>query len=199
MASEIDVENVVVDAQRLEEFVVTVFTTLGLTESNARDAADVLVKSDIYGIESHGMPRLQGFVNRLKSGSVQANPEVVVVHELPSTALVDGANGLGMVVGKRAMEVAMVIPGGSGTGAARDASREIHRASACRVSSSAPSRTRLPAAPWRLLVLPGRLRSSSHRRDPSKSDRRVGLQIRFWSSSFPLFGVRFLSARYRTF
>ena len=96
-----------VDAQRLEEFVVTVFTTLGLTESNARDAADVLIKSDIYGIESHGIPRLPGFVNRLKSGAAQANPEVVIVHELPSTALVDGANGLGMIVGKRAMEVAI--------------------------------------------------------------------------------------------
>jgi len=96
-----------VDAKELEQFVVTVFTTLGLTEANARDAAAVLIKADIVGVESHGVPRLRNYVTRLQTGAVQANPEVVVVHELPSTALVDGANGLGMVVGQRAMEVAI--------------------------------------------------------------------------------------------
>jgi LDH2 family malate/lactate/ureidoglycolate dehydrogenase len=101
------VDSVLVDAKSLEQFVVTVFTTLGLTESNARDAADVLIKADVYGIESHGVPRLANYVTRLKNGVVQPNPEVVIVHELPSTALVDGANGLGMVVGQRAMEVAI--------------------------------------------------------------------------------------------
>ena len=107
MTTEIDVDSVLVDAKSLEQFVVTVFTTLGLTESNARDAADVLIKADVYGIESHGVPRLANYVTRLKNGVVQPNPEVVIVHELPSTALVDGANGLGMVVGQRAMEVAI--------------------------------------------------------------------------------------------
>jgi len=107
LTTEIDVDSVLVDAKSLEQFVVTVFTTLGLTESNARDAADVLIKADVYGIESHGVPRLANYVTRLKNGVVQPNPEVVIVHELPSTALVDGANGLGMVVGQRAMEVAI--------------------------------------------------------------------------------------------
>ncbi|MFH1560434.1 MAG: Ldh family oxidoreductase [Chloroflexota bacterium] len=110
------IETVVVDAKRLEQFVVTVFTNLGLTAANARDAAEVLVKSDIYGIESHGMPRLSGNVTRLKNGAVQANPEVVVVHELPSTALLDGANGLGMLVGRRAMEVAIRKAQATGAG-----------------------------------------------------------------------------------
>ena len=116
MPMETDVEYVVVDAMRLEQFVVTVFTTLGLTEANARDAAEVLVKSDIYGIESHGVPRLSGVVTRLKSGAVQPNPEVVVVRELPSTALVDGAKGLGMLVGRRAMEVAIRKAQATGAG-----------------------------------------------------------------------------------
>ena len=96
-----------VDAKRLEQFVVTVFNTLGLTESDARDAAEVLIKADLYGIESHGVPRLANYVTRLKNGAVHANPEVVIVHELPSTAMVDGANGLGMVAGRRAMEIAI--------------------------------------------------------------------------------------------
>jgi L-2-hydroxycarboxylate dehydrogenase (NAD+) len=116
VAAEIDADSVLVDAKLLEQFVVTVFATLGLTEANARDAAAVLVKSDIYGIESHGVPRLAGYVHRLKSGAVQANPEVEVVRELSSTALVDGANGLGMIVGQRAMEVAIHKANDTGAG-----------------------------------------------------------------------------------
>ena len=116
MAPEVAADSVLVDAQRLERFVFTVFTTMGLSESNARDAADVLVKSDIYGIDSHGVPRLAGYVNRLRTGAAEGNPEVVVVHELPSTALVDGANGVGMVVGKRAMEIAISKAEATGAG-----------------------------------------------------------------------------------
>ena len=116
MAPEAATDSVLVDARRLERFVFTVFSTLGLSESNARDAADVLVKSDVYGIDSHGVPRLAGYVNRLRTGAAEANPEVVVVHELPSTALVDGANGVGMVVGKRAMEIAIRKAEATGAG-----------------------------------------------------------------------------------
>ena len=116
MAPEADTDSVLVDALRLERFVFTAFSTLGLSESNARDAADVLVKSDVYGIESHGVPRLAGYVDRLRTGSIEANPEVVIVHELPSTAMVDGANGVGMVVGKRAMEVAIRKAEATGAG-----------------------------------------------------------------------------------
>ena len=116
MAPEAADDSVLVDARRLERFVFTAFSALGLSESNARDAADVLVKSDVYGIESHGVPRLAGYVGRLRNGSIEGNPEVVVVHELPSTALVDGANGVGMVVGKRAMEIAIRKGRGHGRG-----------------------------------------------------------------------------------
>jgi len=107
LAPEIDPDSVVVDAGRLEQFIITVFTTLGLTTTNARESAEILIKADIYGIDSHGVPRLPNYVTRLKSGAVQANPEVVIVRELPSTALVDGANGLGMIAGRRAMEIAI--------------------------------------------------------------------------------------------
>jgi len=116
LATETESDSVLVDAKRLEQFVVDVFTCLGLTEANARDAAEVLIKADIYGVESHGVPRLANYVARLKSGAVQPNPEVVVVHELPSTALVDGANGLGMIAGRRAMEVAIRKAQNTGAG-----------------------------------------------------------------------------------
>lgn len=107
MAVETDIETVIVDADRLEQFVIQVFTALDITASNARDAAEVLLKADLTGVDSHGVPRLRNYVARLKVGAVKPNPEVRVVHELPSTALVDGDNGLGMIVGRRAMEIAI--------------------------------------------------------------------------------------------
>ena len=73
MIVEQDVETVVVDAQRLEDFVIKVFLKLGMTESNARDAAEVLIKADITGVDSHGVPRLPNYVNRLKAGAIEAN------------------------------------------------------------------------------------------------------------------------------
>ncbi|MBI2856190.1 MAG: Ldh family oxidoreductase [Chloroflexi bacterium] len=117
MPVDTDLESVVVvDADRMEQFVVDVFTRLGLTEANARGAAEVLIASDIYGIESHGVPRFPNYVARLKNEAIKANPEVRIVHELPSTALVDGDTGLGMVVGRRAMEVAISKAQNTGAG-----------------------------------------------------------------------------------
>ena len=107
MATEIEADSVIVDADGLEKFVVDLFRTQGLSERNARDASAVLIKADVLGIESHGVPRLRNYITRLQNGQVESNPEVVVVREMPSTALVDGANGLGMVVGQRAMEIAI--------------------------------------------------------------------------------------------
>lgn len=107
MAVETEVESVLVDAERLEQFVVQVFRALGVSYQNAREAAEVLLKADLSGIDSHGVPRLRVYVNGLRTGRIKANPDVRIVHELPSTALVDGDTGLGMIVGRRAMEIAI--------------------------------------------------------------------------------------------
>lgn len=111
-----DVETVLVDAQRLEDFVIEVFMTLGLTADNARESAEVLLKADLTGVDSHGVPRLPNYVARLKSGAVIPNPDVRVVHELASTALVDGGNGLGMIAGRRGMETAIRKAQATGAG-----------------------------------------------------------------------------------
>ena len=108
MPTDTDLDSVVVvDADRLEQFMVDVFTNLGVAEASARDAAEVLVAADIYGIESHGAPRLPNYVNRLKSEAVKANPNIRVVKEMASIGTIDGDSGLGMVVGRRAMELAI--------------------------------------------------------------------------------------------
>ncbi|MBI2888152.1 MAG: Ldh family oxidoreductase [Chloroflexi bacterium] len=116
MVVEQEIDTVVVDAQRLEDFVVRVLTTLGMTAQNAKETAEVLIKADITGVDSHGVPRLPNYVARIKAGTVKPNPEVRVVHELASTALVDGGNGIGMVVGRRAMAIAIQKAQATGAG-----------------------------------------------------------------------------------
>jgi L-2-hydroxycarboxylate dehydrogenase (NAD+) len=94
-------------SDQLREFTTRVFLYFGLPENDARQAADVLVTSDLRGIESHGVARLRLYCDVLAAGAVNPRPAVRVVRETPSTATVDGDNGLGLVVGPWANALAM--------------------------------------------------------------------------------------------
>lgn len=85
-------------------------------------AADVLLAADLRGIDSHGVARLRGYCEVLRSGLVNPTPELRVVRETLTTATVDGDNGLGLVVGPRANELAMekALDAGSGWIAVRN-------------------------------------------------------------------------------
>ena len=90
---------------------------LGVPQEDARIAAEVLLESDLRGIESHGVPRFEAFyINGLKDGRINPKANVRVVHEAPATALVDGDGGLGMLVGYRSMEVAIRKAAETGAG-----------------------------------------------------------------------------------
>jgi LDH2 family malate/lactate/ureidoglycolate dehydrogenase len=109
-------EMVLVDAARLEQYVVDCFRVCGMDEKDAREAMEVLIKADITGVDSHGVPRLRNYITRLRNGSAKTHPDVRIVHELPSTARVDGDNGLGMTVGRRGMEIAIEKAKNTGAG-----------------------------------------------------------------------------------
>ena len=74
---------------------------------DAEVAADVLTSADLRGIDSHGIARLPLYVELLRIGRINPTPNIAVVRETPSTATVDGDNGLGMVVGSFANQVAI--------------------------------------------------------------------------------------------
>ena len=94
--------------QALLEFCRRCFVEVGVSEEDARIAAEILLESDLRGIESHGLPRFeQTYIHGIKEGRTKARPDIRVVHQAPSTALVDGDGGLGMVVGFRSMEIAL--------------------------------------------------------------------------------------------
>ena len=93
--------------ERLRAFSARVFRHLGVPESDARQAAEVLARADLRGIDSHGVARLRTYYDLLRAGRINPRPDVRVVRETPSTATVDGDGGLGLVVGPRANEIAM--------------------------------------------------------------------------------------------
>jgi L-2-hydroxycarboxylate dehydrogenase (NAD+) len=101
---------------RLHEFCARVFRHLGVPDDEAVRAADVLSEADRRGIDSHGVARLRTYYDLLAAGRINPRPRPRIVRETPSTATVDGDNGLGLVVGPWANEVAMAKAEGAGTG-----------------------------------------------------------------------------------
>ena len=91
----------------LHDFSTKVFKHFGVPEDEAKLAATVLSTSDLRGIESHGVARLHTYFDMLTLGRINPTPNVTIVRETPSTATVDGDNGLGLVVGPKANEIAM--------------------------------------------------------------------------------------------
>lgn len=107
--------------EHLRAFSAAVFRHFGVPDSDALLAADVLAMSDLRGIDSHGVARLHAYHDMLALGRVNPRPNVRIVRETPSTATVDGDNGLGLVVGPKANDVAIekALAAGSGWVAVR--------------------------------------------------------------------------------
>ncbi|MBB5622591.1 LDH2 family malate/lactate/ureidoglycolate dehydrogenase [Pedobacter cryoconitis] len=92
---------------RLRNFTKSVFLKMGCSATDADLATDVLLRSDLRGIDSHGVARLSGYIRLWEKERINATPNIRVVHETPTTATVDGDAGLGLVVAPFAMKVAM--------------------------------------------------------------------------------------------
>ncbi len=91
----------------LQRFAARVFMHHGVPEADAATAAEVLAASDLRGIDSHGVARLWCYHDMLRAGRINPRPTPRIVRESPSTATVDGDNGLGLVVGPWANRVAI--------------------------------------------------------------------------------------------
>ncbi len=93
--------------EALTEFCKAVFTQIGCSDKDASLATEVLLAADLRGIDSHGIARLIGYVRLWESKRINPTPNIQIVHETPSTALIDGDAGLGLVVAPFAMQVAI--------------------------------------------------------------------------------------------
>jgi LDH2 family malate/lactate/ureidoglycolate dehydrogenase len=90
----------------------------GLREDDAKRAARVLVLAEMFGLRTHGILRLPQYLGRVRVGGIDAGAEVSVERLAPGLALVDGRNGIGPLIGMRALEAAMEGARSVGIGAA---------------------------------------------------------------------------------
>lgn len=109
--------------KKLKDFVHAVLTNVGVAPEHASTVADVLVASDLRGIESHGVARLESYyVSRIRAGKMKARPSYTIVRETETSVVYDADNGLGHPVGKMAMEsvLAKAAAHGAAFGAVRN-------------------------------------------------------------------------------
>lgn len=102
--------------QQLYDFCTAVFEKIGCSKKDADTAAKALVAADLRGIDSHGVARLTGYVRLWEVKRVNASQQIKITHETPSTAVVNGDAGLGLVVAPYAMQVAIDKARNVGTG-----------------------------------------------------------------------------------
>jgi L-2-hydroxycarboxylate dehydrogenase (NAD+) len=91
----------------IESFMSDVFQGLGVPAADARICADVLITSDLRGIESHGVGRLKYYYDRIVAGVQFTTTQMQIVKETQTTALVDGHHGMGHVIAYRSMRLAI--------------------------------------------------------------------------------------------
>lgn len=101
---------------RLLTFTQAVFLHIGCPAEDARKASKGLLSADLRGVDSHGIARLNGYVRLWEAKRANTKPAIRIIHESPSTAVVDGDGGLGLVVAPFAMGVAIRKAQAVGTG-----------------------------------------------------------------------------------
>jgi ureidoglycolate dehydrogenase (NAD+) len=102
----------------LSELACNALQGLGLTHEDAASAARILVLADLFGLHTHGVSRLESYGERLDVGGIKARPNITEEHVAPTIIRVDGDNGVGPLVGSRALKAAMNAAGQHGTGIA---------------------------------------------------------------------------------
>lgn len=89
---------------------------MGCSDEHATTATTTLLSADVRGIDSHGVARLSGYVRLWEAKRINTTPDIKIIHESPSTSVVDGDSGLGLVVAPFAMQVAINKAKQAGTG-----------------------------------------------------------------------------------
>ena len=98
----------IVDWKTITNFVVDSFVGYGIPREDAEICADVLLESDKRGIESHGVNRFKPiYLDRIKDGIQNPVTNYEIVKETPTTAVVDGHDGMGQVIGYKSMKLAI--------------------------------------------------------------------------------------------
>ncbi len=93
--------------ERLRAFIARLLEALRVPSEDAATVAEVLVEADLRGVESHGSTRVAGYASMIGRGLLNPMPTVLVLKDTETTAMLEGDRAFGMVVARRAMELAM--------------------------------------------------------------------------------------------
>ena len=96
-----------VSSLQLEAFIASAMTALGLPESDAKTIGELMTEADMQGSDGHGVIRLVPYAKRILSGGLNLKPNIQIIQERTAMALIDGDNGMGHLVMKRATELAI--------------------------------------------------------------------------------------------
>ncbi len=102
--------------ERLRAFIHRSLVALGLPDADAMTVATLMAEADLQGSDGHGVTRLPSYARRIRAGGVNVKPNIRVAREMASTALIDGDNGMGHLVMKRAAELAVEKARATGIG-----------------------------------------------------------------------------------
>ena len=105
-----------VHAKPLMDFITRAFVKVGVPAADADMLAQLMVEADLRGGDTHGVIRLPLYVRRIRAGGVNPKPDIRVVNERPSAALIDGGNGMGHLVMRRAAQIAIEKAKATGVG-----------------------------------------------------------------------------------
>ncbi len=96
-----------VDVDLLRNFIEDVFVKLNVSHKDSKIIADVIISSDLRGIESHGIQRLKTYYDRILKGIYNPITKIDIITESPTTAVLDGNCSMGHVTAYKAMKIAI--------------------------------------------------------------------------------------------
>lgn len=114
---QLDQQTRVIAVDALEKFMCDVFARIGLPEGDAKICAQILIASDLRGIESHGIQRMKMYYDKIRQGVQTAVTNMEIVRESPTTAVIDAHHGMGQVTAYHSMQLAIEKARAYGMGA----------------------------------------------------------------------------------
>ncbi|MGL4392383.1 MAG: Ldh family oxidoreductase [Fusobacteriaceae bacterium] len=97
-------KNILVNYEKLQNYCDDILVKNGIRPDEAKICSEILVESDLRGIPSHGVARLDMYLATIKDKIINADGEIKIIKETPNTLLVDGNFKLGQVVGCQVMQ-----------------------------------------------------------------------------------------------
>jgi LDH2 family malate/lactate/ureidoglycolate dehydrogenase len=96
-----------VPLERLKDFIASVLVAVGMPQPDAEVVGGIMAEADARGADAHGIFRLPAYVKRIRAGGMNMRPDIRIAKERPGSALLDGDNGIGHLIMKKAADLAV--------------------------------------------------------------------------------------------